>query len=353
MKKYGLFGILGVLFLTIFTIPVKAKEARLIQTAPAKIELPLIFAGRDQMISQPVDRDLIVAGNNVTVSSTVAGDTYVAGGQVNITGNIAENLIVAGGNVTISGTIGKNLIVAGGEVKIEDSANVNGYVLAGGNIVNINGQFAGPVRVGASEFTVGDKAKIRGDLEADVTKSNVSPTASIAGEKKINIYENRTPNRMDWINRETFSGLRIIGFLSKLIILLILTRLFGYLIKPIAELSKSFLRNLGIGFLILIIVPFLVVGLLATIIGIPLAVIILFVYLLALYLSNLIVAGALGQLIAEREGMKIDNIYLRVIVGFVILTIIELIPVIGPITRFIVMLLGLGLVYRLIRMRRV
>jgi cytoskeletal protein CcmA (bactofilin family) len=340
MRKISLIGSLLV-FMILFSPNILAQNK-----TKAQIKLPVFMAGKDQVVDKPVDGDLMMAGDQIKIVANIAGDAYVGGGQVDVGGTINGNLIVAGGNVTITGKVNKNLIVVGGQVRIDNSAEIGGYVLAGGGEVSLLGKFSGPVKVGTGSLVVGEKAFISGNLEADVTKSEVATTAKIMGEKKIQVHETKAPEEKPQVNQWRQLGYvkEIFSFLSKLVILLIVVKLGGKKIKGI-ETMDSFWSMIGLGLVVLIVTPVAALILMATIIGIALALLVLGLYFIGLYIS-----GIVASIIAGGFVLKNSNQYLQGFVGLLLLTIIGLIPIIGGLVKFIVLLVGMGVVFKKLRL---
>ena len=350
MRKIFLTGFWLFLLTLLFSPIVWAQNKIKLSEIPAvkpTIKLPTFMAGQNQLVIKTVDGDLMISGGQIRTTANVNGDAYVAGGQINIGGTISGNLIVAGGNITISGKVLKNVIVGGGEVNIEDTAEIGGYVLAGGGTVTLRGHFLGPVKVGGGTLIVGEKAVINGNLEADVSKSEVSPTSMVNGEKKINIHIAKQPEKEISQNQWRQLGYvrEIFSFLSKLIILLIVVKLFGQKIKEI-NLKDSILMVSGLGFIFLILTPFLVFILMTTIIGIPLALMVLMTYLISLYSAGIVVSILIGDFIFKKKYLKTNNLYIQGMVGLLLLTIVGMIPLVGGLVKFIVLLLGLGVIFK-------
>jgi hypothetical protein len=88
--------------------------------------------------------------------------------------------------------------------------------------------------------------------------------------------------------------------------------------------------NMGWGFIALIVTPIGAIIIAITLIGIPLSLLSLFIYFVAIYLSNPIVGTALGmkilQRLLKREGV---NLYLSMVVGIIIFYILQNIPILG------------------------
>ena len=308
------------------------------------VKLPMFTAGEILTIDKPIEGDLMIAGQKVKIVSNVNGDTYVAGGEVEISGEIKGNLIVAGGKVTIGGKVAKNLIMVGGQVMVSDLATIGGYVLAGGNKLDLLGNFSGPVKVGAKELWIGEKAVINGNLEADVNKSNISSTAKIIGEKKIQIHEIKQPEKESYLLRK-YASKAIFSFLSKLVLVLVLVKLLGGKIINLST-KNSFWSNFGLGLIVLIVTPFLMLILVATLIGISLSGIILSLYLVFLSLAGAVAAIIIGNYISQKGYIKTNNLYLQGFIGLLVLTLLGFLPsFIGLIARFIFFLFGLGILF--------
>lgn len=347
MKKIFLIGLFTIVFTILFS------PAVLAQSKPkSMIKLPVFMAGDNQTVDKPIDGDLMISGGQIKTNSSIDGDAYVAGGQIDIGGTITGNLIVAGGNITISGKVMKNVIVAGGQVKIDSTAEIGGYVLAGGGQVDLLGNFLGPVKVGAKSLVVGEKATINGNLEADVSKSDVSSNSKIVGEKKIVIHEMKQPEKQQANQWKKMGYVKeIFSFLSKLIVLLILVKLFGEKIKQNKTIN-TFWSTIGLGLIILVVAPILSLILMGTIIAIPLSLIISVFYFVSLYLSGIVASILVGDFIFEKGYLKTGNNYFQSILGLVLITLLGLIPFVGGLIKFIVLLLGLGFIFKSLTLKK-
>ena len=339
MKKIFLSTVLIFVFTVLFTSSAFAQTK-----TKALVTLPTFKAGDIELIDKPITGDLMAAGKELKIVSNISGDVYVAGGKVEVEGTIGGNLIVVGGEVKVLGKISKNLIMAGGKVEVGETAEIGGYVLAGGQEISLLGKFMGPVKLGAESLIVGQKSVINGNLEADVAKSELATTAKIVGEKNIKIHEVKKPevdkNQMKKIG---YAG-KFLAFLSKLLVLLIFVKLFGNKIKQI-DFKNSLWANIGLGLVVLMVIPFLIILSMVTIVAMPLAIIGFGFYFLAIYLSSIVASVIVGNYVFAKNKFK-ENIYLQGILGLVIISFLGLIPVIGWLTKLLVVLLGVGVIFK-------
>jgi len=319
MKKIICSSLLLVIFLSIFSTPLLAQTK-----TKSVVKLPTFVGGNSNVIDKPVVGDLMIAGGNNTISAVVTGNTFIAGGQIDI-------------NSTING----NLIVAGGKVNLNSQSVVTGYILVAGGKVSFQGKVLGPIKTAAGSLIIGDQAVISNNLDADVGQSEISSTAKITGTKNIKIHETKTPQ----ISANTWRNLavahNIFSFLSKLIVLLIFVRLFGHFIKPLNSYTPSILSTMGWGLMVLIVTPILSLILITTLIGIPLSTIIFGSYFIALYSSEIVVSLIIGQKLAKNQ-------YVQGLLGLSVLTLLGLIPFVGAFIKLVVLLLGLGIIFKLI-----
>lgn len=313
--------------------------------------LPQMVAGENSTLTEDIDRDLMIAGSQVVVNSNIKGDVYMAGGQAEISGTVDKNLHIAGGEVLISGIVKGDVITAGGNIRLAKDAVINGYLIALGSQVTLEGQVNDAVRVFAGNLDVRPGAVLN-NLEANVDEANISDLATVQGKKQIHITpkleKNKESRKHEFIG--IYSAFKIVGFLSKLLVLLILIKILGKhadaLVSPIL---KSPISTLGWGTIKLFITPFIILTLLITIIGMPLAFIITLLYFLSFYLSSLIVSIALGQWFVDKKWFKFKNKYFQAFLGFLAISLMSIIPMVGFLTSLVVLLLGLGAILEAVR----
>lgn len=102
----------------------------------------------------------------------------------------------------------------------------------------------------------------------------------------------------------------------------------------------------------LIIASAIIIMLLAiSIIGIPFAIFAGLLFIIALMLSTIFVSFAFGRMIADRLNFRAGNVWLFIL-GFVVLNIFFMIPVLGGLIWIIAVSLGFGAIYYALRNNR-
>jgi len=319
--------------------------------------------GRSVEISGTVNGDVYAFGGQVLVDGKVNGDLITAGGTVRVSGEVTQDLRAGGGQVTISGKIGRNITVGGGNVEIIEGATIAGSAVIGGGNVSLAAPIGSNVKIGAGNLTISNK--INGDLDAAVSSIRLTSKSEIVGNltywsnnqasidkeaKVIGTVTKKAPPKAPETNAgrvvrgvagfNIFSSL--VGLVSSFIIGLLLISLFPkYTEAAVNTLRKRPWVSLGFGFLALILTPIIFVVLLITVLGIPLAFNLLGFYLITIYLTRLFTILWAGRAIFERTGNKTHEIW-ALIIGLVIYYLLGLVPIVGGIVTFLVVISGLG-----------
>lgn len=326
---------------------------------PALAQDDVYTAGAQLQIETEVRGDLLAAGGTVAVTQSVHGDAMLAGGTVDLRAPVGDDLRAAGGSVSLSSAVGDDAVVAGGRVHLTRTASVGGRAwLAGGEVV-IDGRVAGALRAAGSTLvlagTVGGHAELAGETV------ELRPGAHVAGDL---VYrspsEARIPPdaRVDGEIRHLPFGApaiapaaRTAGRLVALTAIAV-TGFVLYLVFPqfamaaARTLGTAPWRALALGFASLVAIPVLVLLLLVSVIGIPLALALLAVYLIMLlagFLIGVLYLGDLGltRLAPGRAGSRL-GVAAALVLALAVLWLVQLIPVLGGLVTFLILLFGTG-----------
>jgi len=303
----------------------------------------LIAAGGELRIAAPVAGDLIAVGGTLRISAAAAQDLYAAGGQVELEGQVARNARVAGGSVSLApqARIAGNASFAGG--RIEVLGGVGGYLQAAGGRVLIDGRVDGDVEATAGELELGPQARIAGKLRyRSGAPLRQDADAQVQGgierlEMPVHEVTRRSPAPAAF-------GIWTLGLMVLAAVLVVALPVFFSRVSDAAR--GRFGWSLLVGFLALVAIPAAIVVLLATVIGIPLALLATLGYL-ALLLVGYVSAGiALGNLAlrkwlaarAARKGWRA----LFAALGVLAIGIVALIPWLGALLAFLALIAGMG-----------
>ncbi|MDI6902473.1 MAG: hypothetical protein QMC77_01895 [Methanocellales archaeon] len=317
----------------------------------------ILMRGGTIVIDGIINGDLIAAGGTVKISGTVNGDVIAAGGTLTIGGSVADDIRIVGGNIEIDGFVEDNAMIFGGNIAVGEGSHIGRDLNVGGGNVEIYGDVGGDLDGG------GGNIKLAGTIGGDVSLSSdnvikVLPSAEIKGNfdysSKVSaeIPENTVMGKIthkiptEPAPKKAFESpilSKLWGFLSLLVVGIIIVSFAPRLTLQVHNtILTSFWKSIGVGFLFLIVVPILSIILLVTIIGIPVALIILVSYIIALYVSKVFVGFSLGQIILERLKKETKSLIWPLAMGLLLIALVTSIPVIGFFVSLICIVLGFG-----------
>ena len=309
-------------------------------------------------ISGTINGDLYASGGQVVIDGTVNGDVLVAGGRVRLSGTVSQDVRAAGGQVTISGGVGRNLTVAGGQLELAPSAVVRGGLVAAAGNVDLSAPVTGAVKVAAGTLMVANRVggnvdaavgtfriASRADIQGDVNywsgrEASLSEGARIGGK----IVRNVPPKRPRLFPAVFFTWLVFVSvnFLSTLILgLLSLRFLPRFHQSVVTTLRERPWASLGIGFFAAVVLPVVCSLLLATVVAIPIALILLTAFFIMLYWVRIYAIGRIGEAILGRLRPNSGRASAFVL-GLFVYYLLAIIPFIGWLVVPLVMLFGLG-----------
>jgi hypothetical protein len=334
----------------------------------------MYIAGGAVSIDAPIGGDCILAGGEINVNDSIANDLMVGGGQINVRGPVGDDIRVAGGDIEIDSEVMDDLIVFGGKITLTPNAiihgnvvsyggelTVNGTVLgamkASGGKITVNGTVQGPASLSAGELTILDGAKFFSEVDYWSEKGEVDFGNSVqAGEAIYNTslaWEGSDPT-----DTGTLLGLgflfMVIFVLGGYLFLVLLEWAFGNgFSRAAGEAAKSWSRSLGVGVIYTIGVPILVVLSFMIVIGIPVGIVGLVLYLISMIFGNFVAALLLAHLWKDKKS-KTWNVLLTALVALPIAIILQLlasIPVLGFLFSFVVLCITFGAIIMAIRAR--
>jgi cytoskeletal protein CcmA (bactofilin family) len=282
---------------------------------------------------------VLAAGGSLAIEGSLGEDLYAAGGEVRFDGTVAGNVRVAGGSVVFgrSARIEGNTSLAGGRVTMQGA--LAGYLHAAGGRVLIDGPVQGNVEVAAGELEVGPQARIDGALRYRTRAPlRMDPAAQVRGGVERVQVEGYDERAARFAVGAAF-GVWLLGLM--VLAALLAWLLPGYTARIALAARQRFGWSLLIGFLALVAVPPAIVILLATVVGIPLALLGVLLYF-ALLLVGYVGAGiALGNALVARwqSGWRRA---LAAALGVLVVSLLALVPWLGALMVFVALISGMG-----------
>ncbi len=329
------------------------------------------FAAKDLKVMVDSTDDVFAFGEEINVTKTRADHLVLAGGRISLNGVNLKDLIMAAGKINlVRGQVDDDIIVAAETLDIEKSFAIGGSAMLAAETLNITtpigvdlraaaetltltADVAGDAHLYGETVTIGPNVRIGGNLRYRAEDLEMDPTAEIMGS--ITKLENHdAPDRFEKWGRKAITVIAVFALAVALGIAILIgvsVAVFpGLMTKTSKMITEKPLQSVGIGFLTVVIGPVLLMVLLATILGIPLALLIGAFYLVAAPLALAAFAyfaGMRGRQIFTKKSGEAPNLATRILwslLATLALFIIGIIPLIGGLVWFVAYVFGMGAV---------
>jgi cytoskeletal protein CcmA (bactofilin family) len=394
---------------------------RIVIPAGQVIDDDLYVGANDFVLDGTIKGDLVVAARTVTINGTVEGDLWAAAQSVVINGIVMDDARVAGAVVTFGpeaqvksdvlgagysvetqpgSQIGRDLVVGSYQTLMAGELGRNAYLSS--NSVAIEGTVGGNVkaRIGNNNntnnnpvyympnmppvpyvpngLTIGENAKISGDLNYVSSEPAIIPSGGVSGQVQqtqpvVPVQETRTVNVVPPVVTWFLDTLR--QFVTLIVVGLILVWLVPvWIVKPAEKLQAKPWPSLGWGTIMLVIFPFVILLLIGLVIllavltgaltlgsltgavlglgGSGIMTLVVTFGLATTYLAKIVVSYLIGHFILTLINPEIAaRPVWSLLLGIVILTILLAIPFLGWFFSLVIAILGLGTLFLLWRDR--
>lgn len=328
------------------------------------------FSAEDVNLQVKSSDDVFAAGARVRVDGTSADHLVVAGGEISLRRVALEDLLAAGGEVALlDGAVADDVVATGGTIRIERAFRIGGSAVVAGGEVRIDAPVPADLRVAAGEIrldsavggdarlsgekvTLGPHARIGGNLLYRTDNLVIEPGAVITGERRMLPPGEKSALENWGRGAGELSGMLALAALAgfTLLVLAIAAAVPGLMRSTTEFIRTRPLRSAGIGILIALVAPFVIVLLFASVVGEPLA---LLVAAICLAITPVAVAAS-----AHFIGMEERRLATRAdtpptgwgarllwpVLGAATILLVGMIPVIGFLAWVLALLFGLGAV---------
>lgn len=251
-------------------------------------------------------------GENLVIDALtwVCGDVTVYAGNLSVLGRVDGDVRAIGGNITVAGQVSGSVTSVGGDVDLQPGAQVGGNVQALGGTVS--------------------------------QKSNVAVRGTIATDGDALQHDSPT-HALDPYSAEIPWFQLLFWVLAGAALSLLFPQ---YVVRVRSMAQRQFAASFVSGVLALILTAVLAVALLITLIGIPLALLLVAMLWLACVIGNVSLGSWLGGTLLHLVGRDRRAVVLSTIVGVLVLAALEVLPYVGWPLFGLAGLLGLGAVLR-------
>ncbi len=319
--------------------------------------------GHSVEISGVVNGDAYILGSQIFIDGTVKGDILAIGGSVEISGDPQNNVRVIGGQVMINGQVAHNGTIIAGNVQATPSSKVSGNLVCIAGNVDLEGVIGNDLTLMASNGRL--VGKVMGNLAAFVGQIRLTSRAFIGKNFEY------TSSSEAWIDK----GAQIVGEISHqpsffqglfkgriLKTLLLGTRFaallmnflysffIGYLLiryfhknlhTALDNLTHHPFKSFGVGILLLLFLPLASLLLLMTILGVPFALTLIALNVMAFYTAKTYSIIWVSNYVFTRVGLKPNKVW-TFCLGLIAYFLLTSIPVVGTIIALASMIFGIG-----------
>ena len=319
----------------------------------------LLGAARNITVNGHIRGDLITGAMSTTVDGQVDGSIIAFCYDFKLTGNCRNSVRAFAGRVDIDGHVERNLIAFGQTVALSRQGWVEKDVHVGAATLLVQGRVGGILRADADEVFI--SGQIDGDVKITSDNIVIQPTAIIGGNlitsgKKdpkiepgaqiLGQITHELPKKAEGKGGYGFGD--FLGDMWSLLALAatggLLLGLFRGFVREVTESIKTqWAKSLGLGFVFLVCLPIAAAILALTLIGIPLALVVLAGWLLLFYLAKVFAGLLVGEwaLTKLRHGRPAPAFW-AMVVGLVIILLVLKIPYLWFVVKVAILMFGFG-----------
>lgn len=306
-------------------------------------------------------KTILAAAGEINVDSQDIGEVIAAGGRIVIHDIRTNEIIAAGGHVAIDGVVNRDVVVAGGSVVV--NGEIGGDLIVASGNIEVSGHIKGDVRLRGGDITIAPGTVIDGDLNYRANNDLVLPgdahVGGTVGREGADKHAYRFWEHLGVV-LFGFATLAAIGFIVTLfvfafVVLLVLTPLMTYTADAI---DFAPVKAFGYGLLTAVMMPVIFVMLLITLIGIPLALLCIAIFPIIYGLGLVSATHWIGMRLRRlmRPGSFDVRFARRVMwtfAGVVVFVAVGMVPFVGTLIQFVMVMMGLGALALRITSRRV
>jgi cytoskeletal protein CcmA (bactofilin family) len=322
--------------------------------AGQEIRTDLFVAGDHALIDGNVDGDLIVWAHEVEVNGHVNGDIIAFTQELRMNGTVDGNVRVFAQAAVINGSVGKNLMGFVQAVEVDEKSGIGGSttlfsqdvqlngpvkgdLLAFAGNLEIDGPIGGNVKVRSDNLRIGSAAQIAGRTQFEGPRQpDVAPGAKLTSPIEIIVMKPEpvySTWRYYWHQTLRWGAAFLLGMVMFLLAP-------GIFLDAAGSVKRVGLA-MGIGLLFLVGIPVAAVIACITIVGLGLGIVTLLTYLVAVYMSQVFVGAWVGEKLLG-VGIGIGPVLGRLALGLAILRVVRVIPFLGTLSMWVVIVWGLG-----------
>lgn len=297
-----------------------------------------VIFGREVIVDGQISGSLLVFAETIRITGDVAGTIRGAANNIVFQGSTGRDLMMAANSISVNGTIGQDYFAAASSSAVTGS--VGRDIRASINDLAIDAPVGGDLHVVVGDLTFGSGAAVDGLVNyTSENEAVVDSNAVIRGS--LNRFDPPTSDMSIASQRSSVWGF-VRPILSLLALALLMILVFPGLCAGTAQVIKQQPgKSAGAGAIVLFATPFTALLLLITVIGAPISMLSMLLYIVVICLSRVFAGYFLAQLVLDRFGKQL-HLVLTMLGGVLVLALLFKIPYIGWILHLAAILFGVG-----------
>jgi cytoskeletal protein CcmA (bactofilin family) len=322
------------------------------------VKSDIFVTGARARIDGTVEGDLFFFGQSIDISGHIKGDAIVFAQSVRINGQIDGNIRSFSNNLTITGTVAKNVLTFNEVVNLDSAGKVGGSLTAFAQSLGIDGRLGrdlmamtgettisgtidGEVRTKGRNMSIASSAQVSGPIHYE----GDNPASVAAGAKLASPVEFTKMRHKSQYTEGHYYVWRIIWTAAFVLFGMVLFLLLPKFAGETVSAGERFGAPVGLGVLVFFGVPIAAVIACVTVVGIPLGILTLGLWFLALFTAEIVVGTVVGNWILGKPADTWGLIG-RMAAGFVIVRIVYTplaqVHVIGALVGLGIWMWGMG-----------
>lgn len=334
----------------------------------------VVAACQAAAIASRVSRNIFLAAQTIGLDGPVGGDVTALCQQITVTDSVAGAVRVLAGTVHIAGRVGRDLLAAASGISLARDAEIAGDLVCATGRLTIDGAVRGDVRVAARELVI--SGIVDGDVICAVEErilltedARVFGSLRYSAEKQLDLgnpdavfgateFTRRVRSDFDDVRpfRPRLDLLRVIllpfavlSMLGALAVAFLLVAVWKrILLRTLETAGRRFGRTVGAGAIALLAAPAAIVVALALVVTFPVGIIGGAVWLIGLYLAQVIAGMFIGRWLFRLFGGKGASIWLTTPVGVILVHALCAVPFVGWLMWLFAAMIGFGVIVELL-----
>jgi cytoskeletal protein CcmA (bactofilin family) len=316
------------------------------------VKSDLFITGARARIDGTVEGDVFFFGQSIDISGHIKGDAIIFAQSVRVNGQIDGNIRSFANNLTITGTVARNVLTFNEVLNLDSAGKIDGSLTAFAQSVGIDGRVARDLLLMVGETTI--SGNVQGEVRAKGRSMSIASSAQISGpvhfegDNPASVSSGAklaSPVQFTKMKHESqymeghYYVWRVIWTAAFILLGLVLFLLLPKFAAEAVSAGERFGAPVGLGVLVFFGVPIAAIIACVTVVGIPLGLLTLGLWMLCLFTAELVVGTVVGNWILGRSADTWGLIG-RMAMGFVIVRIVY-----TPLAHLHVigMLVGLGI----------